>query len=76
MKIDGASAVAALFALPRMLAELGWGQMEVDFKTAELISDKKRYLHYRMNRCAEAMAWREELKTNKKATVRSPRIHP
>jgi len=68
MKLSGSSPVAQLFALPRILAELGWGQMDVDFKTARLTqTEKKVFLRYKMRRSAEAMAWNEERNTNKQA---------
>jgi len=60
-----------ILALPRILAELGWGQMYIDLKTARLTqtSERKIFLRYQMKRSAEAMAWKEDRKTNPKAVV-------
>jgi len=59
-----------ILALPRILAELGWGQMDIDFKTARLTqTEKKVFLRYKLKRSAEAMAWKEERKTNAKAVM-------
>ena len=59
-----------VLALPRILAELGWGQMDIDFKTARLTqTERKVFLRYKVKRSAEAMAWKEERKTNPKAVV-------
>lgn len=74
MKLGQAPPIYHMLALPRILAELGWGQMDLDYKTARLTqTEKKLFLRYKLKRSAEAMAWKEERKHNKSAMEpRSP----